>query len=121
MSAYKRFAIPTLLLSAALLFLLMFKLRLHPLVSYLIAVNVGTFLLYGLDKLCAIRHWQRAPELLLHTLAIAGGSPGALFGQQLFDHKISKVKFLLLYWLIVVIQLFLLYLIFYTELLKSIF
>lgn len=97
------------------------RLRLHPFVSYLIVVNLTTFFYYGFDKLCAVRRCQRVPELLLHLMAFSGGSPGALFGQRLFSHKISKTKFLLLYWLIVLIQSLLLYLLFYTDLLKSIF
>jgi uncharacterized membrane protein YsdA (DUF1294 family) len=121
MSAFKRFAILSSVLFGVLFMLFVFRLKLHPLAAYLAAVNLGTFLLYGIDKLCAVRYWQRVPELLLHFLALAGGSPGALFGQQVYNHKHAKLKFILLYWLIVILQLLLLYAVFYTDLLKTIF
>jgi uncharacterized membrane protein YsdA (DUF1294 family) len=120
-SAFKRFAVPVVLLMAVAFLLIQMRFRLHPLVTYLIVINLGTFLYYGLDKLCALRRCQRVPELLLHLMALSGGSPGALFAQRLFVHKVSKTKFLLLYWLIVLIQLALLYMLFYTDLLKTIF
>ena len=121
MIAFKRFAIPSAVLIAGLSVFFVFRLRFHPLLAYLAAINLSTFLLYGIDKLCAVRRWQRVPELLLHILAIAGGSPGALLGQQVYNHKISKLKFILLYWFIVIVQLLLLYAVLYTDLLKTIF
>lgn len=121
MIAFKRFAILSAILIVGLFMLFAFRLKIHPLAAYLAAINLSTFVLYGLDKLCAVQRWQRVPELLLHFLAIAGGSPGALLGQQVYNHKISKLKFILLYWFIVIIQLLLLYAVLYTDLLKTIF
>jgi len=121
MITFKHFAIPSAVFIGGFFLLFVFRLKLHPLVAYLIAINLSTFLLYGVDKLCAVRGWQRAPELLLHFLAFAGGSPGALLGQQVYNHKISKLKFILFYWLIVILQMLLLYAVLYTDLLKMIF
>lgn len=121
MSAFKRSAIPAGILTILFFALITFRLRLHPLIAYLVAINLSTFILYGVDKLCAVRRWQRIPELLLHLLAFAGGSPGALVGQQSFSHKISKPKFLAFYWLIVFVQALLLYVVLYTDLLKTLF
>lgn len=121
MIAFKRFALPAAVLTAVLFALFVFRLKLHPLAAYLAAINLTAFLLYGVDKLCAVRHWQRIPELLLHFIAFAGGSPGALLGQQVYNHKISKLKFILFYWLIVILQMLLLYAVLYTDLLKMIF
>lgn len=63
------------------------------LIWYLCAVNVITFLLYGLDKQKAIRRKWRIPESVLLTAAAIGGSAGAFFGMRLFRHKTKKAKF----------------------------
>lgn len=63
------------------------------LIWYLCAVNVITFLLYGLDKQKAIHRKWRIPESVLLTAAVIGGSAGAFFGMRLFRHKIRKPKF----------------------------
>ncbi len=111
---------------AAIIFLLimliaMFRLRMPILLTYLIAINITAFALYGMDKLSAIYKWQRVPEKLLHLLALTGGSPLALMAQQFFNHKTSKRQFLIAYWLIVVAQAALIYAVFYTDLLKQVF
>ena len=121
MSAFQRYAFIALLLLGGFVLFFAFRLKLHLLIAYLAAINLSSFLLYGLDKFYAIRGWQRIPESLLHLLALLGGSPGALLGQQIYNHKVSKIRFLLLCWLIVIIQLLLLYAVFYTDLLKTIF
>lgn len=68
------------------------------------ALSVTTFLLYGLDKLEAARSGsgrrQRAPENLLHLLALLGGFPGGWLGRFVFWHKIRKISF----WLVLVIS-----------------
>ncbi len=43
---------------------------------YFVIINIGTFLLYGWDKYCAIKHWWRVPERTLLGLAMIGGSLG---------------------------------------------
>jgi uncharacterized membrane protein YsdA (DUF1294 family) len=48
--------------------------------------------------------FTRAPEMVLHTLALLGGSPTALISQKLFRHKTSKKSFIIIYWLIVLMQ-----------------
>ena len=60
---------------------------------YLIAINVVTFLVYGLDKWKAKRDAWRISETTLLLLAAAGGSVGALLGMQIFRHKTKHVKF----------------------------
>ena len=61
--------------------------------SWLIAVNVTTFLLYGYDKFQAPREGTRVPEVVLHGLALAGGFVGGWLGMLLFRHKIRKPVF----------------------------
>ena len=62
-------------------------------ILYLIAINVVTFLVYGLDKWKAKRDAWRISESTLLLLAAAGGSVGALLGMQIFRHKTKHVKF----------------------------
>ena len=54
---------------------------------YLIAVNIVTFLIYGLDKWKAKRDARRISEKALLTLAVIGGSIGAFAGMHYFRHK----------------------------------
>ncbi len=74
-------------------------------VWYGVAVNVTTFLLYWQDKFAAKRNAGRVPELVLHAMALAGGSPGALLGQRIFRHKTRKWQFQTVYWLSVAFHL----------------
>ena len=63
------------------------------LIIYLIAINILTFLIFGIDKRKARKGKWRIPEATLIGLAIAGGSIGALLGMSLFRHKTQKRKF----------------------------
>lgn len=76
----------------------------HPILSYLIAINITTFLLYGYDKFISSGKQLRIPEWNLHALALLGGSPAGLMAQKFFRHKTVKESFQLLYWLIVLVQ-----------------
>ena len=58
-----------------------------------VVINIATFLLYGWDKYCAIKHWWRVPECTLLGLAMIGGSLGALWGMIAFSHKTLHLKF----------------------------
>ena len=72
--------------------------------AYLIGINAVTILLYGYDKRQAIACGGRVPELILHLVALVGGSPGALLAQILFRHKTRKFKFRLVFVGIIVLQ-----------------
>ena len=61
-------------------------------VSYFV-LSAFTFLLYGLDKLLALKEQRRISEKTLHLLALIGGWPGVYVGQQIFRHKVSKKSF----------------------------
>ena len=62
-------------------------------IVYLIALNVVTFLVYGLDKLKAKRRKWRIREASLLLLAVLGGSIGAWLGMKVWDHKTQHKKF----------------------------
>jgi uncharacterized membrane protein YsdA (DUF1294 family) len=53
----------------------------------LLAINVATFGAYALDKRAARLGVWRTPEATLHLLAFVGGTPAALFAQQVLRHK----------------------------------
>jgi len=60
---------------------------------YLIATNVVTFFVYGLDKLKAKYNRWRITEVSLLLLAVLGGSVGAWLGMQVWHHKTLHKKF----------------------------
>ena len=83
------------------------------LIIYLIAINVVTFIVYGIDKMKAKRSKWRIPEATLLGLAVIGGSVGAWLGMKVWHHKTLHKKFkygipliliaqiaLLIFWLI---------------------
>lgn len=70
---------------------------------YLVA-SVVTFLMYALDKSAARRGQWRVEEGTLHSLALAGGWPGALLAQQWLRHKSVKAEFLFVFWITVLLN-----------------
>ena len=60
---------------------------------YLVAVNVVTFFLYGIDKWKAKRSKWRIPEATLLGMAVIGGSIGAWLGIRVWHHKTMHKKF----------------------------
>jgi uncharacterized membrane protein YsdA (DUF1294 family) len=73
--------------------------------AWLAAINLVVLGYYGYDKWQAARGGRRVPEVVLHGLALVGGSVGAFAGMQLFRHKTVKGSFRLVFWTIVVVQL----------------
>ena len=54
---------------------------------WLIAINLVTFAVYGIDKRRARGGAWRVPEKTLFLLPLLGGSIGALLGMRVFRHK----------------------------------
>ncbi len=71
---------------------------------WLLAVNVVAFAYHGYDKARAVAGRSRVPEIVLHGLALAGGTLGAYAGMRLFHHKTIKGSFRLVFWTIAVLQ-----------------
>jgi uncharacterized membrane protein YsdA (DUF1294 family)/cold shock CspA family protein len=70
-----------------------------------LGLSIVTFIAYALDKSAAVRGDWRTPENTLHTLALAGGWPGALLAQQLLRHKSTKAEFRWFFWTTVVVNI----------------
>ncbi|MDY5774045.1 MAG: DUF1294 domain-containing protein [Bacteroidaceae bacterium] len=60
---------------------------------YLAAINVITFLIYGIDKWKAKKNKWRISESTLLMLAAIGGSVGAWIGMKTWHHKSLHKKF----------------------------
>ena len=73
-----------------------------------VGVNVATMLAYGYDKHAARAGGRRVPEVSLHIMAAAGGTPGAFLGQFVFRHKTRDRWFRLVFWAIAAAQVVLL-------------
>ena len=72
--------------------------------AYLLSVSVTTFLFYGYDKRQSLKKGWRVPEVVLHMLALSGGTPGAFVGQIFFRHKTRKLRFKVVFVVIVFLQ-----------------
>ena len=59
-------------------------------IIYVILINIITFIAYGIDKRKAKKNRFRIKEATLFTIALIGGSVGALFGMYTFRHKTKK-------------------------------
>ena len=61
--------------------------------GYLLAVNITSFLLFGIDKYKTKKGQWRISEATLLTMAAIGGSIGAWAGMRLWHHKTMHKKF----------------------------
>ena len=62
-------------------------------ICYLLAINIATFFLYGIDKYKAKKGRWRISEATLLMMAVIGGSIGAWAGMRLWHHKTMHKKF----------------------------
>jgi len=84
------------------------------LIWYLLAINVATMFVYGLDKAKANNYKaRRISERTLLILALIGGSIGALIGMKLFRHKTQKLSFQAPLAVIIGLQILLIWLVFF--------
>lgn len=77
----------------------------NAIIIYLIVINLLSLVMFGIDKVRAVRGLWRIPEAKLFVAAWAGGSAGALAGMLLFRHKTKHPKFLIGIPLILVLQI----------------
>lgn len=64
--------------------------------SYLIVINILSFILFGYDKYLAVHHKWRISEKNLLLSSAVGGSFGAYAAMHIFHHKTKHRKFTLL-------------------------
>ena len=62
-------------------------------ICYLLAINIATFFLYGIDKYKAKKNKWRISEATLLTMAAKGGSIGAWAAMPLWHHKTMHKMF----------------------------
>jgi uncharacterized membrane protein YsdA (DUF1294 family) len=70
----------------------------------LLALNLLTFIIYGIDKFKAKKSKWRIPESTLLLLALIGGSIGAWLGIKVWRHKTLHKKFYIGIPLIIITQ-----------------
>ena len=87
MRYYVGFGLITAALAGSLFYWLYSQTNWHPYAIWVTALSGATFGIYGVDKLLATIGWGRAPENLLHLLALLGGFPGGWAGMAVFHHK----------------------------------
>ena len=73
---------------------------------YLIIINLITFIVFALDKICAIKKKWRYKEVYLLGMCFVGGAIGGFLAMYLFRHKTKKKVFVIGLPLIIIIHLF---------------
>ena len=63
------------------------------LLYYIVGINIVTLIVYGIDKVKAMKGKWRISEATLLLLAIIGGSVGAWLGMKTWHHKTMHKKF----------------------------
>ena len=62
-------------------------------VAYVLGLGLSTFLIYGYDKLRAVRGGRRVPESALLALSLIGGALGGWAGMLIWRHKTRHASF----------------------------
>lgn len=74
-------------------------------ISWLILINIISFVAFGVDKYKAQKDRWRVPEAFLLELAALGGAPAAFLAMLVFHHKTRKRKFIFLVPLLAVVHI----------------
>lgn len=69
-----------------------------------LAVSLVAFVLYHIDKHRAETGARRIPEMTLHLAELLGGWPGAFLAQRFLRHKSVKLRYQIVFWLIVALH-----------------
>ena len=81
---------------------------------YLLIVNILGFAFMGIDKRRAVRSAFRIPEATLFAIAILGGSIGSILGMHIFRHKTKHWYFLFGMPIILILQIALVVLLYFS-------
>lgn len=66
-----------------------------------VLVPLWCYVAVVMDKRKAQTGRWRTPEATLHTLELLGGWPGSFLAQRQFRHKVSKVSYQVVFWVMV--------------------
>ena len=72
---------------------------------YFVIINLITFIVFALDKICAIKKKWRYKEISLLGMCLVGGAIGGFLAMHLFRHKTKKKLFVIGVQLIIRIHL----------------
>lgn len=72
---------------------------------YFVIINLITFIVFALDKICAIKKKWRYKEISLLGMCFVGGAIGGFLAMHLFRHKTKKKLFVIGVQLIIIIHL----------------
>lgn len=73
-------------------------------ILYLIIINIITLLAMYIDKKKAKKNKRRIPEKTLFSLVFLGGGIGGIAGMYLFRHKTKKMKFIIGFPSVIILQ-----------------
>jgi uncharacterized membrane protein YsdA (DUF1294 family) len=76
---------------------------------YFPLINLVAFSIIGIDKKLAINQKRRISELNLLFTSVIGGTIGSGLAMLIFRHKTSKISFLWKFFIIGILQIFLVY------------
>jgi len=82
--------------------------------AYFVLANILSFMLYGYDKLKALKsgkNTKRVSEKNLLLSTFVGGTLGSVLAMLLFRHKIKKASFLIKFFLVVLVQVGIFYMV----------
>lgn len=85
---------------------------------YFPIINLVAFSIIVIDKWLAVNQKRRISELNLLLISVIGGTIGSGLAMLLFRHKTSKESFLLRFYGIIVIQILILFGVFYFGIIK---
>ena len=103
------FSMMTFSLTLVLTVIIWWYLSFDFVLSWLIAITLVAFFTFGYDKSIAGSDRSRVPEKVLLALTFAGGTIGTFVGRALFRHKTIKVSFGAQLWMVVGIQVVLVF------------
>lgn len=86
---------------------------------YFLVLNGIAFTLMGYDKHLSKSQKQRISERTLLSFVFLGGTIGSGIAMLLFRHKTTKKSYLWKFWLLVTLQILLLFLVYYFGLLGN--
>ncbi len=78
-------------------------------------LNLTAFILIGYDKYLAKKHKSRISENTILTFVLIGGTIGSGIAMLIFRHKTAKRRYLLRFWVLVLIQITLIFTLFYLD------